>query len=99
MENDFALTSKENKSKGKKSQGEEGGKKMDLSKVKCFHYHEHGHYATNFPQKKERKKDPVVAATCEALASQFELHFTSIACIDNTVIGSVWYLDIDVSFH
>jgi len=36
VEEDFALTSKENKAKGKKSQGEEGGKKMDLKKSSVF---------------------------------------------------------------
>ena len=42
-----ALVDKENKGKGKKFQGESG--KKDLSKIICFHCHEHGHYATNFP--------------------------------------------------
>ena len=45
-----------------------------MSKVKCFHYHKHGHFATNYPQKKKNKK---VArdATGEALAHN--LSFTS----------------------
>lgn len=33
------------------------------------------------------------------MASQFELYFTLIACMANTVIGSVWYLDSDALFH
>jgi len=60
---------KEKKVKGKKSQGEAGKKKMDLLKDKCFHYHEHGHYATNFLQNKSSKKEPVIVAVGEALAS------------------------------
>lgn len=99
MEEDFALASKEKKAMGKNSQGEVGGKKMDLSKVKCFHCQEHGHYATNFPQKKASKKDFAVAAASEPLASQFEPYFTLIACMANTIMGGVWYNDSGASFH
>lgn len=69
MEEDFALVSMENKGNGNKSQGEEGENKMDLMKVKCFHCHEHGHYAKNCPQKKERKKELTLEVVGEALAS------------------------------
>ena len=63
-----------------------------MSKVKCFHCHEHGHYATNYPQKKKNKKVGRSAAV-EALASQFELDFSLIACMMSSALGSVWYLD------
>ena len=33
------------------------------------------------------------------LASQFELDFTLIACMESTVIGSMWYLDSGASSH
>ena len=59
------MASKTNKAKGNKSQGEAG--KKDLSKIRCFHCHEHGHYATNCPQKKSKKEAAVAAG--EALAS------------------------------
>jgi len=99
VEEDFALVRKEEKkSKGNKSQGKEG-KKKDLSNIKCFHYHEFRYYATKFPQKKESKKECVVAVASEALASQFELDFTLIACMENIVMGSMWYLDNGASFH
>ena len=52
----FSLVGKGKKSKGNKSQGEEG--KRDLSKIKIFHCHEHDDYASNFLQKKESKKEP-----------------------------------------
>ena len=53
------MATKSRKGKGKKfhSKSEAKGKKLDLSKVKCFHCHEHGHLATKCPQKKKNKKD------------------------------------------
>ena len=50
-EEDFSLASKVRKGKGNKShsKSEAKGKKMDLSKVMCFHCHEHGHLTTNCP--------------------------------------------------
>ena len=35
----------------------------------------------------------------EALASQFELDFSLIACLASSVMGSVWFLDSGASFH
>ena len=66
--------------------------------MKCFHYHEHGHLATNYPQKKKNKKVVGVAAG-EALASQFELDLSLIACMVSSALGSVWYLDSGASFQ
>jgi len=99
VEDVFSLVNKAKKPKGKKSQGEEGGKKMDMMKVNCFHYHKHGHYAKNFPQKKACKKEPTIVAAGEALTSQFKIDFTLIACMANTVMGGMWYLDNGASFH
>jgi hypothetical protein len=99
-EEDCALTSKARKGKGNKfhPKSESKVKKLDLSKVKCFHYHEHGHLATNYPRKR-KNKTIVGAATGEALVSQFELDFTLITCMDSSASGSVWYLDSGASFH
>eukprot|EP00253_Pinus_taeda_P025393 PITA_25393 len=69
-----------------------------MSKVKCFHCHQHGHYATNCPQKKKNKQ-AARSAGGEALASQFELDFSLIACLVSSVMGSVWFLDSGASFH
>ena len=92
----------EKKGKGKKYQSKpessQGGKKKDLSKIKCFRCHEFRHYATKCPHKKVSKKTSG-GATGEALASQFELDFTLIACMANTMMGSVWYLDSGALFH
>jgi hypothetical protein len=98
-EEDCALAAKARKGKGKKfhSKSKSKGKKLDLSKVKCFHYHEHGQLAT-CPQKKKKKK-VVGAAAGEALASQFELDFSLIACMASSALGSMWYLDSGASFH
>ena len=69
-----------------------------MSKVKCFHCHQHGHYATNCSQKKKNKQ-AVGSTVGEALASQFELDFSLIACLVSSVMVSVWFLDISASFH
>ena len=76
------MAEKARKGRGNKShpKSKAKGKKQDLSKVKCFHYHEHGHFATNFPQKKKKNKKAARDATGEALASQFELDFSLITC-------------------
>jgi hypothetical protein len=94
------LDSKERRGKGKKfhSKSEPKVKKLDLSKVKCFHCHEHGHLATNCPQKRKNKK-VVGATTGEALASQFELDFSLIAYMASSESRSVWYLDSGAYFH
>ena len=69
-----------------------------MSKVKRFHCHKYGNYATNCPQNKKKKKVGGFAAS-EALASQFNLDFSLIACMVSSALGSVWYLDSGTSFH
>ena len=66
--------------------------------MKCFHCHQHGNYATNCPHKKKNKQ-VVGSVAGEALASNFELHFSLIACLVSSVMGSAWFLDSGASFH
>eukprot|EP00253_Pinus_taeda_P002035 PITA_02035 len=98
-EENCILAAKAKKGKNKKaSHSGAKGKKKDMSKVKCFHCHQHGHYATNCPQKKKNKQ-AAGSATGEALALQFQLDFSLIACLVSSVMGSVWFLDSGASFH
>ena len=101
-EENCALESKAKKGKENvshpKSSSSYGGKKFDKLKVRCFHCHEVGHYATNCPQKKS-KKGSLKGSNGEALASQFELDFLFTACMVASMVGCVWYLDSGASFH
>ena len=94
------MASKARKGKGKKNPSKSGVKceKQDLSKVKCFHCHEHGHFTTNYPQKKKNKQAAGFAVG-EALALQFELDFSLITCLVSSCMGSLWYVDSGASFH
>eukprot|EP00253_Pinus_taeda_P030066 PITA_30066 len=101
-EENLALASKARKGKGKasqfKSNSSHGGKKGDMSKVICFNCHKMVHYATNCPSKKS-KKGSSEGSKGEALASQFYMDFTLIACMVSSMMGCVWYLDSGASFH
>ena len=59
-EENCALEIKARKGKGKishsKSDSYHGGKKKDMTKVKFFHCHNMGHFATNCPLKKSKEK-------------------------------------------
>eukprot|EP00253_Pinus_taeda_P025239 PITA_25239 len=101
-EENLALASKETKGKGKfshfKSNSSHGGNKGDMSKVRCFNCHNMGHYVTNFPSKKSKKRSSE-GSKGEALASQLEMDFTLIACMVSSMMGFVCYLDSGASFH
>eukprot|EP00253_Pinus_taeda_P012261 PITA_12261 len=101
-EENLALASKARKGKGKashfKSNSSHGGKKGDMSKVRCFNCHMMRHYATNYLSKKS-KKGSSEGSEGEALDSQFEMDFTLITCMVSSMMGCVWYLDSGASFH
>eukprot|EP00253_Pinus_taeda_P027390 PITA_27390 len=100
-EENLALASKARKGKGKashsKSNSSHGRKNIDKSKVICFNCHEVGHHETYFPLKKS-KKGSSKGSEGEALASQFELDFTLIACMVSSLVGCAWYLNSGASF-
>ena len=97
------MDGKAKKGKGKNSYSKfetgKEGKKRDMTKVNFFHCHDHGHYATNSPQKKKNNKKAPGATTGEALASQFELDFSLISCMTSTVMGSMRYFNSGAYFH
>eukprot|EP00253_Pinus_taeda_P019828 PITA_19828 len=101
-EKNLALAGKARKGKGKASHfisnSSHGGKKGDMSKVRCFNCHNIGHYVTNC-QLKKSKKGSSEGLEGEALASQLEMDFTLIACMVSSKMGCVWYLDSGASFH
>lgn len=71
-EEDCALIGKGKKDKGMKAQGEvkskqKHRKKKYLSKIKCFHWHEYGHYATKCLHRKSSKELAIVVG--DTLAS------------------------------
>ena len=85
------MAAKVRKGKGKKFHYKfesKNGKKQDMSKVKCFHCHEHGNFATSCPKKKKNKKNGGSIAI-EALSLQFELDFSLIACMVSNALGFV----------
>lgn len=69
-----------------------------MTKFKFFHCHELGHFATNSPLNKSKKKSSG-GAVGEALTSKFEMEFSLIACMMSSNMGSVWYLYCGDSFH
>ena len=82
MEN-LALASQARKGKGKVRMNTGGdsssqvGTRKDLSKVKCFHCHKKGHYASQCLKRKkgENWTQPELAASARAQADEFAKKF------------------------
>jgi len=80
--------------------GRGGGK--DLTKVKCWHCHEMGHYAVTCPLKKGKGKDPMVAASAEIgeFAARFQQDFALMTGqLTGGPLSSLWYIDSGASRH
>ena len=109
----LALVSKTKKGKGKvfvrkgdsQGEGQQSGRKRDMSKIKCYIFHNNGHFASKCPQRKKGKGKPqTIVATTETqlseLASKFESDFSFVSCLStSTTPRSAWYLDNGASRH
>jgi len=97
---DIAIKVKKGKGKASHSKVDfyHGCKNKYMTKFNCFHYHKLGHFATNCPVNKSKKKSSR-GVVREALASQFKLEFSLIACMVSSMMGSVWYLYNGASLH
>lgn len=109
VEDNVALVAKGKKGKSKKGPtgGTCGGKTFgkgkgkDLSKVKCWHCQEMGHYAVTCPKKKRKGNDQFVAASAEM--GEFASRFGEMALVAGHDTGGtsspLWYIDSGASKH
>jgi hypothetical protein len=111
-EENLALSSQAKKGKGKvrKNTGgdssSQAGTGKDLSKVKCFHCHKKGHYASQCPERKKggnRTQPEVVASTkaqVDEFAKKFEHEFLLVSHLSSgTISVGAWLLDSGATCH
>ncbi|XP_059068777.1 uncharacterized protein LOC131859222 [Cryptomeria japonica] len=78
------------------------GKKKDLSKIKYFCFYHMGHYASQYPNKKNKGKSKNQVATTierDKFATRFENEFLLIVFLSSSIAKSVWYIDSAASCH
>lgn len=100
----MVLASKLKKGKGKFNNG---NKKKDLSKVKCFTCDEFGHYASKCPQRKkggnEKKKETAMVASSTAKQDDFTRKFEEFSPISHFSKGTIgegaWFIESGASKH
>jgi hypothetical protein len=87
------------KAKGKKKK-KCGKKNIDFSKVKCFHCHTMGHFASQCPERKKKNKSQMEASTTvDEFCKSFEEDFCFIACMSSASVSDMWFVDSGASFH
>jgi hypothetical protein len=86
------------KAKGKKKR-KYGKKNIDFSKVKRFHCHKMGHFASQCPERKKKKPQMATSTTVDEFAKSFEEDFCFIACISSTTVSNMWFVDSGASCH
>jgi hypothetical protein len=76
-------------------------KKKDLSKVKCFSYHEHGHYASQCPQRKKGSRKQQASSTeVDVVANRLQREFLLVSSLSREVSdGGTWFVDSGVACH
>ena len=87
------------KSKGKTKK--KGGKKnIDMSNVKCFIFHKQGHFASQFPDRKNKNNTQMEGfVEVDDFSKNFDEDFCFIACMASTTSNNVWYVDSGASCH
>jgi hypothetical protein len=76
-------------------------KKKDLSKIKCFACHTHGHYTSQCPQQKKGKGNQhASSAEVDEVADKLEREFLLVSTLSSTVFDSgTWLVDSGATCH